>query len=82
MTPWTVAYQAPLPMGFSRQEYWSGLPFLPPGDLTDPGIEFASHISPILAGKFFTTSASQEAVYIWRESLPSVFKGDWFEDQV
>ena len=39
VTPWTVAYQAPLPMGFSKQEYWSGLPFPSPGDLPDPGIE-------------------------------------------
>ena len=39
VTPWTVAYQAPLSMGFSRQEYWSGLPFPSPGDLPDPGIE-------------------------------------------
>ena len=38
-TPWTVAYQAPLSVGFSRQEYWSGLPFPSPGDLSDPGIE-------------------------------------------
>ena len=38
-TPWTVAYQAPLFMGFSRQEYWSGLPFPSPGDLPDPGIK-------------------------------------------
>ena len=38
-TPWTVAYQAPLSMGFSRQEYWSGLPFPSPGDLPDPEIE-------------------------------------------
>ena len=38
-TPWTVAYQAPLSMGFSRQEYWSGLPFPSPGDLADPEIE-------------------------------------------
>ena len=38
-TPGTVAYQAPLPMGFSRQEYWNGLPFPSPGDLPDPGIE-------------------------------------------
>ena len=38
-TPWTVAYQAPPFMGFSRQEYWSGSPFLSPGDLPDPGIE-------------------------------------------
>ena len=38
-TPWTIALQAPLPMGFSRQEYWSGLPFSSPGDLPNPGIE-------------------------------------------
>ena len=41
-TPWTVAYQAPPSMGFSRQEYWSGLPFPSPGDLPDPGIESGS----------------------------------------
>ena len=41
-TPWTVAYQAPPPMGFSRQEYWSGLPFPSPGDLPNPGIESRS----------------------------------------
>ena len=41
-TPWTVAYKAPLSMGFSRQEYWSGLPFPSPGDLPDPGIESRS----------------------------------------
>ena len=39
VAPWTVAHQAPPSMGFSRQEYWSGLPFLSPGDLPDPGIE-------------------------------------------
>ena len=39
VTPWTVAYQAPLSMGFSRQEYWSGVPFPSPKDLPDPGIE-------------------------------------------
>ena len=39
VTPWTVAYQAPLSMGFSRQECWSGLPFPSPGDLPDPGVE-------------------------------------------
>ena len=42
VTPWTVAYQASLSMGFSRQEYWSGLPFPSPGDLPDPGIELGS----------------------------------------
>ena len=41
-TPWTVAYQAPLSMGFSRQEYWRGLPLPSPGDLPNPGIELGS----------------------------------------
>ena len=41
-TPWIVVLQAPLSMGFSRQEYWSGLPYPPPGDLPDPGIECVS----------------------------------------
>ena len=49
------AYQAPLSMEFSRQEYWVGLPFPPPGDLSNPGIKSASLASPALAGKFFTT---------------------------
>ena len=48
-TPWTVAHQAPLSLGFSRQEYWSGLPFLTSGDLPDPGIEPTSFGSPALA---------------------------------
>ena len=60
VTPWTVAHQAPLSMGFSRQEYWSGLPCPPPGDLPDPGIEPVSLTSPALAG-FFTASATWEA---------------------
>ena len=42
VTPWTVAYQVPLSVGFSRQEYWNGLPFALPGDLPDPGIEPSS----------------------------------------
>ena len=49
-----VAHQAPLSMGFPRQEYWSRLPFLSPGDLPDPRIKPASLISPALAGRFFT----------------------------
>ena len=61
VTLWTVAHQAPLSMGFSRQEYWSGLPCPPPGDLPDPGMESASLMSPALAGMFFTTSATWEA---------------------
>ena len=52
--------QAPLSMGFSRQEYRSGLPCLPPEDLPDPGIEPVSLVSPALAGRFFTTSAIWE----------------------
>ena len=44
-TPWTLACQAPLSMGFSRQEYWSGLPCPPPGDLPDPGIKPASPVA-------------------------------------
>ena len=46
--PWTVAHQAPLHTGFCRQEYWSELPFPPPGDLPDPGIETVSAVSPAL----------------------------------
>ena len=59
-TPWTVAHQTPLSMGFSRQEYWSGLPCPPPGALPDPGIEPTSLMSPALPGGFFTTSATWE----------------------
>ena len=55
VTPWTVARQRPLSMEFSRQEYWRGLPFLPPGDLPDPGIEPELLVSPALAGGFFTS---------------------------
>ena len=55
MTLWTVARQAPLSMGFPRQENWSGLPFPPPGDLPDPGMEPVSPVSPALAGGFFIT---------------------------
>ena len=50
VTLWTVAHQSPLSMGFSRQEYWSGLPCLPPGDLPDPGIKPTSLMAHALAG--------------------------------
>ena len=53
--PQTVAQQAPMSRGFSRQEYWNGLPFPPQGDLPDPGMEHTSPLSPALAGRFFTT---------------------------
>ena len=58
VTPWTTAHQAPLSMEFSRQCYWSGLPFATPGDLPDPGIEPQTPASPALAGRFFTTASS------------------------
>ena len=54
-TPWAVALQAPLSMRLSWQEYWSGFPFPPPGDLSDSGIESASPEAPVLTGEFFTT---------------------------
>ena len=60
-TPWTIARQAPQSMGFLRQEYWSGLPCPPPGDLPNPGIKPESLMSPALAGKFLTTSTTWEA---------------------
>ena len=60
-TPWTVACQAPLFMGFSRQEYWSRLPCPPPGDLPDPGTEPSSLKPHALAARFSTTSAAWEA---------------------
>ena len=66
MTSWNIAHQASLSTGFSRQEYWSGLPFPSPGDLSNPGIEIVSPMSPVLAAGFFTT-ASPEKPYV----LPS-----------
>ena len=59
-TPRTVACQAPLSMGFSRHEHWSGLPCPPPGGLPDPGIEPKSLTSPALGGGFFTTGTTWE----------------------
>ena len=55
VTLWTVAHQAPLSMGFSRLDYWSGVPCPPPGDISDPGIEPGSPAAPARAGIFFTT---------------------------
>ena len=57
-TPWTVAQQAPLSMGFSRQEHWSGLPYPPPGDLPDPGIKPVTLMCSALAVGFFTIGAT------------------------
>ena len=61
-TLWTVALQAPLSMGFSRQKYWSGLPCPPPGNLPNPGIEPESVTFPASVDRFFTTSATWEAL--------------------
>ena len=56
--PWTVVFQAPLSTGFSRQEYWNGLPFPPPGNPPNPRIEPESSMASVLAGRFFTTLPS------------------------
>ena len=66
VTPWTVSCQAPLSMGFSRQEYWSGLLFPSPGDLSDPGME---PVSSALVGRFFTTEPAGKP----KRSLPNTF---------
>ena len=68
VTPWTVARQAPLSMGCSRQKYWSGLPFPSAGDLPDPGIKPTSLASLALVGGFSTTSTTWEAPF-WDEAL-------------
>ena len=74
-TLWTVAHQAPLSMGFSRQEYWSGLPCPSPGDLPHPGIKLPSLISHALAGRFFTTSDT--CVCVWSLSHARLFATTW-----
>ena len=61
VTSWTVALQAPLSIEFSKQEYWSGLPYPPPGDLPAPGVEPVSLMFLALAGGFFTTSTTWKA---------------------
>jgi len=60
-TPWTVVCQAPLSMGILQAKYWSGLQCPPQGDLSDPGIETMSLMSPVLAGEIFATCATWEA---------------------
>ena len=68
-TLWTTACQALLSKGFSRQDYWSGLPCPPPGNRSDPGIKPVSLMTPALAGGFFTTSATWEALIHLRGQL-------------
>ena len=75
-TPWTVAYQASPSMGFPRQEYWNGLPFPSPGDLSNPGIEptsLESLASPALAGGFFTTVDALSIFLVKMHSSLSMF---------
>ena len=72
VTMWTVAHQALLSIGFFRQEYWSGLPFPSPGDLSSPGIKHLSLTSPALAGGFFPTSTTWEA-HTW------LYCQDWIQ---
>ena len=78
VTLWTVTHQAPLSIGFSRCEDWSRMACPPPGDLSDPGIEFTSFMSPALAGVFYATSATWEAHSVPELSLIiSVFLVCW-----
>ena len=74
---WTVAHQAPLSMEFSREEYWSGLPFPSPGDLPDPEIKLASLASPALAGRFFATVARGEAFLHKTDNQGCQFSASW-----
>ena len=68
---WNLAHQVPLSMGFSRQEFWSGLPCRPPGNPPNPGIQSASLKSPALAGGFLTTRANHNVLenFISAETL-------------
>ena len=61
-TPWSAAYQAPLSMGFPKQEHWSGLPFPSPRDLPDPVIK---PVSPALAGRFFITEPPEKPLCVY-----------------
>ena len=84
-TPWTVARQVPLSMGFSRQGYWRGLPLPSPGDLPHPGIEPASLVSPSLAGGFFTTAPPGKpfsSVFPPKSGVPFVCNPSVLEDHL
>ena len=85
VTPWSVAHLDPLSIGFYRQEYWSGLPFPPPGDLPNPGTKLESLASPALADKFTTWATWEASVkhiaswYIWYHFLMLPVCGGWNE---
>ena len=87
-TPWTAVHQASLSMGFCRQEYWSGLPFPPSGDLPNPGIESAApalqaNSSPLShrESRIFLPTRIQKASthYCWRERPQALWSGDTFQ---
>ena len=73
-TPWTVALQASLPLGFSRQEYWNGLPFHPSGDLPNPGIK---SMSSELASRFFTTEPPGKPKITLTSDIPDIRRRQW-----
>ena len=75
-TPWTAAHQAPLSMEFSRQKYWSGLPFPPPGDLPDPGIEPGSPASPSPASTFLPTVPPGKCSTQYSVAIPAVLPSE------
>ena len=83
VTLWTIARQAPLSMGFSRQEYRSGVPCPPPGDIPNPGIQLASLMCPALPGKFFSTAPpGNSLIILWgRCYYCSPFTGEGTEAQ-
>ena len=78
VTHWTVACQAPLSMGFPRQEYWSGLPFPSPGDFPNPRME---HASLVLAGRFFTTESPEKPQVFGNELKKQVTRPNGWESQ-
>ena len=71
VTPWTVAHQAPLSMGFSSQEDWSGFPFPSPGDLLDPGIKPRS---PALQARSLPSEPPRKPTFEWRDIMEPHFK--------
>ena len=73
---WTIAFQVPLSMGFSRQEYWSGFPWPPPRDLLDPGIESMSFKSSALTGRIFTID-HLESPHHYRQKYKCSSKGNY-----
>ena len=77
VTPWTVARQAPLSMGFPRQENWSGWPFPSLGDLLDPGIETTSPEFPSIGGGFFTTAPPGKPLRTTAGNYPDDSNGEW-----